>query len=70
MIAESFDRIHRSNLIGMGIIPFQFLDGENAKLLKLTGKEKYTIHLNQELTVKQIVEVEVRKIFLLEKKAS
>ncbi len=60
MIAESFDRIHRSNLISMGIIPFQFLDGENSKNLKLTGKEKYTIHLSQELTVKQIVEIEVR----------
>jgi aconitase A len=44
----------------MGIIPFQFLDGENSKNLKLTGKEKYTIHLSQELTVKQIVEIEVR----------
>jgi len=39
VIAESYERIHRSNLIGMGILPLQFLPGENAESLKLTGEE-------------------------------
>ena len=43
VIAESFERIHRSNLVGMGILPLQFLDGESAESLDLTGEESYTI---------------------------
>ncbi len=43
VIAESFERIHRSNLIGMGVLPLQFKDGENALSLKLTGKETFDI---------------------------
>ena len=43
VIAESFERIHRSNLIGMGVLPLQFLDGQNAQLLGLTGEETFTI---------------------------
>ncbi len=43
VIAESFERIHRSNLIGMGIIPLQFLDGQNAESLGLTGKEIFDL---------------------------
>jgi aconitate hydratase len=43
VIAESFERIHRSNLIGMGILPLQFKSGETAATLKLTGKEQYSI---------------------------
>ena len=39
VIAESFERIHRSNLIGMGVLPLQFLPGQNAQSLGLTGKE-------------------------------
>lgn len=42
-IAESFERIHRSNLIGMGILPLQFLEGQNAETLGLDGTERYTI---------------------------
>ncbi len=42
-IAESFERIHRSNLIGMGILPLQFLEGENADTLGLDGTERITI---------------------------
>ena len=42
-IAESFERIHRSNLIGMGLLPLQFKDGENAETLGLDGTEEYTI---------------------------
>jgi aconitate hydratase len=44
VIAESFERIHRSNLVGMGVLPLQFQPGENASFLGLTGRESYTIH--------------------------
>ena len=43
VIAESFERIHRSNLVGMGILPLQFLDGENAASLGLDGSETFDI---------------------------
>jgi aconitate hydratase len=43
VIAESFERIHRSNLIGMGVLPLQFIDGFDRKQLKLTGAEQISI---------------------------
>jgi aconitate hydratase len=43
VIAESFERIHRTNLVGMGVLPLQFQAGENAASLKLTGRETYHI---------------------------
>uniref|UniRef100_U5EXZ9 Cytoplasmic aconitate hydratase n=1 Tax=Corethrella appendiculata TaxID=1370023 RepID=U5EXZ9_9DIPT len=43
VIAESYERIHRSNLVGMGIVPLQYLDGQNADSLGLTGKEQFSI---------------------------
>jgi aconitate hydratase len=43
VIAESFERIHRSNLVGMGVLPLQFADGENAESLGLTGEEEFSI---------------------------
>jgi aconitate hydratase len=43
VIAESFERIHRSNLIGMGVLPLQFTDGANARSLGLTGRETFEI---------------------------
>jgi aconitate hydratase len=43
VIAESYERIHRSNLLMMGILPLQYLAGENAESLRLTGREEYTI---------------------------
>jgi aconitate hydratase len=43
VIAESYERIHRSNLVGMGILPLQFLPGQNAESLHLTGEEVYAI---------------------------
>ena len=60
IIAESYERIHRSNLIGMGIVPFQFMPGETAESLQLTGKEKYSIHIDDSLVIRQIVNVEVK----------
>ena len=46
VIAQSFERIHRSNLVGMGILPLQFKAGESAESLGLTGSERFTIPLN------------------------
>ncbi len=43
VIAESFERIHRSNLVGMGVLPLQFLDGQNRESLGLTGTELFSI---------------------------
>ncbi|HZI28227.1 MAG TPA: aconitate hydratase, partial [Gemmatimonadaceae bacterium] len=43
VIAESFERIHRSNLVGMGVLPLEFVDGETRLSLGLTGFEEYTI---------------------------
>jgi aconitate hydratase len=43
VIAESYERIHRSNLVGMGVLPLQYLDGENAESLGLTGEEEFSI---------------------------
>ena len=43
VIAESFERIHRTNLVGMGVLPLQFPAGENAASLRLTGKETFHI---------------------------
>ncbi|CAD6193065.1 unnamed protein product [Caenorhabditis auriculariae] len=58
VIAESYERIHRSNLVGMGIVPLQFLSGENADSLGLTGKETFNIHLSKDLSCGEIVEIE------------
>ena len=58
VIAESFERIHRSNLIGMGVMPLQFPEGENADSLGLTGEEVFTITgivaLNEGVTPKTV----------------
>jgi aconitate hydratase len=44
VIAQSFERIHRSNLVGMGVLPLQFGDGDSVESLGLDGHERYTIH--------------------------
>jgi aconitate hydratase len=59
VIAESFERIHRSNLVGMGVLPLQFREEENAEKLGLTGEEKYTISGFADLKPRQDVEVKV-----------
>jgi aconitate hydratase len=61
VIAESFERIHRSNLVGMGVLPLQFREGENAASLGLTGAEKYTITGIADLKPRQDVEVKVKR---------
>lgn len=58
VIAESYERIHRSNLVGMGIVPLQYMPGESAESLGLTGFEAYSIEVpdncqpGQKITVK------------------
>lgn len=59
VIAESYERIHRANLVGMGIIPLQFLDGQNATSLKLTGREKFSINVPQDVKPHQLITVHV-----------
>ena len=61
VIAESFERIHRSNLVGMGVLPLQFRDGENAESLGLDGTEKFSIANVAGLQPRQDVEVTVRR---------
>ncbi|HEV2415744.1 MAG TPA: aconitate hydratase AcnA [Candidatus Dormibacteraeota bacterium] len=58
VIAESFERIHRSNLVGMGILPLQFTSGDNAQKLGLTGGERFTIRGLETIKPGQSVEVE------------
>jgi aconitate hydratase len=58
VIAESFERIHRSNLVGMGILPLQYAPGESAALLGLTGRERITIRGLETIKPGQLVEVE------------
>jgi aconitate hydratase len=62
VIAESFERIHRSNLVGMGILPLQFNDGQNVESLGLTGKEAIDIiGLSDDLKPRQDVTVKAKK---------
>ncbi|MES2136290.1 MAG: aconitate hydratase AcnA [Pseudomonadota bacterium] len=61
VIAETFERIHRSNLVGMGVLPLQFRDGENGESLGLSGSEKYTITGVAEIKPRQDVEVKVTR---------
>ncbi len=61
-IAEGYERIHRSNLVGMGVLPLQFKPGQNAESLGLTGHEKLTIRgIAGELRPRQELTVEVEK---------
>ncbi|XP_064388016.1 cytoplasmic aconitate hydratase-like isoform X2 [Halichondria panicea] len=59
VVAESYERIHRSNLVGMGILPLQYKPGESAATLGLTGREVYTINLPQDLKPGQDLTVQV-----------
>jgi aconitate hydratase len=59
VIAQSFERIHRSNLVGMGVLPLQFNDGDSVQSLGLTGRERFSItglagveEIPRELTVR------------------
>jgi len=61
VLAESYERIHRSNLVGMGVLPLQFVEGENAASLGLTGTESFSVRgLAGELRPRQEVTIETR----------
>jgi len=60
VIAESFERIHRSNLVGMGILPLQFRSGETPTTLGLTGEESFIIRGLDRLAPKAVVDVEAK----------
>jgi aconitate hydratase len=58
VLAQSFERIHRSNLVGMGVMPLQFMEGESKESLSLTGRELFSIDgLSNDMTPKQKVTV-------------
>jgi len=61
VIAESFERIHRSNLVGMGVLPLQFKEGEGAQSLGLEGTESFTIRGVADLQPRQELEVEAKR---------
>jgi aconitate hydratase len=61
VIAESFERIHRSNLVGMGILPLEFLPGQSRASLGLTGRETFTVRGLADLVPGQEVDVEVAR---------
>jgi len=57
VIAESYERIHRSNLVGMGLVPLQFVEGQTADSLGLTGREKFDIILSENMKPGQMLQV-------------
>ena len=57
VVAKSFERIHRGNLVGMGVLPLQFLEGEGAEELGLTGRETFTLSGLADLQPRQEVEI-------------
>ncbi|WP_332811549.1 aconitate hydratase AcnA [Sphingomonas sp.] len=61
VIAETYERIHRSNLVGMGVLPLQFIDGENRESLGLTGDETFTIEGVPTVQPRQEMEVQVTR---------
>ena len=62
VIAASFERIHRSNLVGMGVLPLQFLEGTSAQSLGLDGSEKFSITgLSDAIKPRQQVRLEIEK---------
>ncbi len=54
VLAESYERIHRSNLVGMGVLPLQFLEGESASSLGLSGEETFDLHGADDPTAREL----------------
>ncbi len=61
VIVESFERIHRSNLVGMGVLPLQFIEGQTRETLGLTGDDSFTITGIADIKPRQTVTVEVTR---------
>ena len=62
VIAQSYERIHRSNLIGMGVLPLQFLPGESAESLELTGTERFSISGIGSCTARSEIRISVQPV--------
>ena len=58
IIAESFERIHRSNLVMVGILPCEFMEGQNGKTLGLTGQEVFDMNFDRTISVNEVINVE------------
>ncbi|KAH7950988.1 hypothetical protein HPB52_003756 [Rhipicephalus sanguineus] len=65
VLAESYERIHRSNLVGMGIVPLQYLPGQSAQSLGLTGRERFTLRLGKDLVPGQKVTLQTPILFFI-----
>jgi aconitate hydratase len=62
VIAETFERIHRSNLVGMGVLPLRFMEGQNAEALGLDGSETFDIEgLSDTMAPQSVVTVKAKK---------
>ena len=61
VIAESFERIHRSNLIGMGILPLQFKEGQSRKTWTLTGDEQISLILDESLKPREMLDLTITR---------
>ncbi len=61
MLAASFERIHRSNLVGMGVLPLTFLEGQNAESLGLDGTEVFDVEIPADLKPRQKIAVTAHK---------
>ncbi|MED2973180.1 aconitate hydratase AcnA [Fictibacillus sp. B-59209] len=57
VLAESFERIHRSNLVLMGVLPLQFKEGETAETFGLTGKESFTVQVDENVKPRDVIKV-------------
>lgn len=63
VITESFERIHRSNLVGMGVLPLQFVEGQTRQSLNLTGHEQLSIYgLSDDIQPHESLDVEVKRV--------
>lgn len=61
VIAESYERIHRSNLVMMGVLPLQFLEGESPETIGLTGKEEFSVILDDNIRINEVIKVTATK---------
>lgn len=61
VIAESFERIHRSNLVGMGVLPLTYKNGQSAESLGLLGNEQFDISLSDSLSPRQTLTVVAKR---------
>ena len=61
VIAESFERIHRSNLIGMGVLPLQFINSVTRRTLNLDGTEQISIEINEHLKTGELLNMTVQR---------